>query len=92
MPRKHGLTEAFTILVSAGGFGVGPVEHITGSLELTHPAQVVASADDEAEAPGSTAAARKPPTSRGTVQVLGFTTEIDELMAAADSSSASPAA
>ena len=43
MRRKHGLTdEAFTILVSAGGFGVGPVEHIIQALsELTHPAQVV---------------------------------------------------
>ena len=33
MRRKHGLDEdLFTILVSAGGFGVGPVEHIIQAL------------------------------------------------------------
>ena len=43
MRRKHGLDEdQFTILVSAGGFGVGPVEHIIEALSgLTRPAQVV---------------------------------------------------
>ena len=31
-----------TILIAAGGFGVGPVEHIVSSMrQLTHPAQVV---------------------------------------------------
>ena len=43
MRRKHGLDQdRFTILVSAGGFGVGPVEHIIESLSgLSRPAQVV---------------------------------------------------
>jgi processive 1,2-diacylglycerol beta-glucosyltransferase len=44
MRRKHGLkTDRTTILVSAGGFGVGSIEHVIKSLlELRHPAQVVA--------------------------------------------------
>src|SRR5207248_3056318 len=43
MRRKHGLEEdKFTILVSAGGFGVGPVEHIIEALSrLSHHAQVL---------------------------------------------------
>ena len=43
MRRKHGLApERTTILVSAGGFGVGPVEALIHALlELQHPAQVV---------------------------------------------------
>ena len=43
MRRKHDLDEdRFTILVSAGGFGVGPVEHIIQALSvLSHPAQAI---------------------------------------------------
>src|SRR4051812_41449175 len=44
MRAKHGLkADLTTILVSAGGFGVGPVEHLLQALsEMQHPAQVVA--------------------------------------------------
>ncbi len=44
MRRKHGLQEDLTtILISAGGFGVGPIEHMVQSLrDLKHSAQVVA--------------------------------------------------
>src|SRR5208282_1364206 len=44
MRRKHGLDQnRFTILVSAGGFGVGPVGYLMQALaRLSHPAQVVA--------------------------------------------------
>ena len=44
MRRKHGLDpDRFTILVSAGGFGVGPVGHMMQALSrISHPAQVVA--------------------------------------------------
>ena len=43
MRRKHGLDQdRFTILVSAGGFGVGPVGHLLQALaQLSHPARVV---------------------------------------------------
>ena len=43
MRRQHGLDEdCFTILVSAGGFGVGPVGHLLKALaQLSHRARVV---------------------------------------------------
>ena len=43
MRKKHGLLDRFTILVSAGGFGVGPVGRMMEALtRLEQPAQVVA--------------------------------------------------
>jgi len=44
MRLKHGLDpDRTTIIVSAGGFGVGPIEHIMTSLgDMRHPAQVLA--------------------------------------------------
>ena len=88
MRRKHGLTdEAFTILVSAGGFGVGPVEHIIQALsELTHPAQVVVvcGRNDELRTRLTRVVRKLPTSSRVSFKLLGFTTEMDELMAAAD--------
>ena len=77
----------FTILVSAGGFGVGPVEHIIQALaELAQPAQVVVVCGRNEElAHGLTRVVRKLPTSaRVSFKLLGYTTEMDELMAAAD--------
>ena len=88
MRRKHGLAEeAFTILVSAGGFGVGPVEHIIQALsELTHPAQVVVvcGRNDELRTRLTRVVRKLPTSSRVSFKLLGFTTEMDELMAAAD--------
>src|SRR6185295_9787744 len=44
MREKHGLARGpVTILVSAGGFGVGPMENmLTSLMALRHPAQVIA--------------------------------------------------
>jgi processive 1,2-diacylglycerol beta-glucosyltransferase len=88
MRRKHGLkTDRTTILVSAGGFGVGSIEHVIKSLlELRHPAQVVAiSGRNEALRRRLTRlVSARPPGSRVTVNVVGYTTEMDEYMAAAD--------
>jgi processive 1,2-diacylglycerol beta-glucosyltransferase len=88
MRRKHSLAaEEFTILVSAGGFGVGPVEHIIQALSgLTHPAQVVVvcGRNDELRTRLTRAVRKLPTSSRVSFQLLGFTTEMDELMAAAD--------
>ncbi|MFO0890031.1 MAG: glycosyltransferase [Isosphaeraceae bacterium] len=88
MRRKHGLeAERFTILVSAGGFGVGPVEHIIESLsKLNHPAQAVVVCGRNEELRARLArVVRRLPGSRGVAfKLLGFTTEMDELMAAAD--------
>jgi len=89
--RKHlGVdAEAKVILFSAGGYGVGPVEQLVKDLlELRGPWQIVAIAgkaekmqkrlDDLAKTAGklSSGAAR--------LRAVGFTTEMDKFMAAAD--------
>jgi processive 1,2-diacylglycerol beta-glucosyltransferase len=88
MRRKHGLAEeAFTLLVSAGGFGVGPVEHIIQALSgLAHPTQavVVCGRNDELKTRLARLVRKRPESSRVSFKLLGFTTEMDELMAAAD--------
>ena len=87
MRRKHGLDEdRFTILVSAGGFGVGPVEHIIEALSgLTRPAQVVVvcGRNEELRARLMSVVPRFTRTPGVEFQPLGFT-EMDELMAASD--------
>jgi len=75
-----------TILLSAGGFGVGPVEHIVSTLmELEHPAQIVAVCGKNAELKTrmEKLAARKP-ARRGTLVPIGYTTAMDEYMSASD--------
>ena len=88
MRRKHGLDEdSFTILVSAGGFGVGPVEHIIQALSaLSHAAQVVVVCGRNEELRTRLSRLLRRLTRRPGVDfhLLGFTTEMDELMAAAD--------
>jgi processive 1,2-diacylglycerol beta-glucosyltransferase len=77
-----------TILVSAGGFGVGPIEHLLSSLlQLKHRAQAIVfcGRNEELKARverlSSSVEAR-----RGQLEVraLGYTTLVDEYMAAAD--------
>ena len=88
MRRKHGLDEdRFTLLVSAGGFGVGPVEHIIQSLlGLSQPAQVVVVCGRNEELRDRLASVirRFSKTSAVDFKLVGFTTEMDELMSAAD--------
>jgi processive 1,2-diacylglycerol beta-glucosyltransferase len=88
MRRKHSLDEdLFTILVSAGGFGVGPVEHIIQALMgLSHPSQVVVvcGRNEDLRARLSDVIRRLAKASAVEFKLLGFTTEMDELMAAAD--------
>jgi processive 1,2-diacylglycerol beta-glucosyltransferase len=88
MRRKHGLREdALTILVSAGGFGVGPVEHLFQSLlELKHEAQAVliCGRNEELRARLEVMATRLPQDARVRIKPIGFTTEMDEYMAASD--------
>jgi processive 1,2-diacylglycerol beta-glucosyltransferase len=75
-----------TILLSAGGFGVGPIEHLVESLfELRHPAQVVAicGRNEEAKSRLDAFVARGVP-ERHRIEVVGFTTAMDEYMSAAD--------
>ena len=88
MRRKHGLEEdRFTILVSAGGFGVGPVGHLMQALtRLEHSARVVAvcGRNEALKAELSAAVKMFPKRSPVSFTLLGFTNEMDELMTAAD--------
>src|SRR5262249_33411641 len=85
---KHGLNQDIvTILISAGGFGVGAIEHIVTALfDLRHPAQVVAvcGRNEELRRDVERAAARRPASAPVRFKVVGYTTEMHELMAASD--------
>jgi len=87
MRQKLGLLADRTIvLLSAGGFGVGPIEHAVASLlELRHPAQVVVVCGRNEELRqrlGALAAERAG--GSNTLAVVGYTTAMDEYMSAAD--------
>jgi processive 1,2-diacylglycerol beta-glucosyltransferase len=88
MRRKHKLhPDRWTILVSAGGFGVGPIEHLMESLlQLKHPAQavVICGRNEELKQRIERLAHGAPSGSRVEVRALGYTTEMDEYMAASD--------
>ena len=88
MRRKHGLEpDRPTILISAGGFGVGAIEHVVRALfDLQHAVQVVAicGRNEELQRDVERAAAQAPGSSPVTFKVIGFTREMHELMAASD--------
>jgi len=88
MRRKHGLKpDRTTILVSAGGFGADSLEHvITSLMELEHKAQVVAIAgrNEDLRNRLSSLVSQSKNNSRVAVNVIGYTTEMDEYMSAAD--------
>lgn len=81
--RELGLRpDLATILVSAGGFGMGPVESLAKALqEVTHPVQV-------AVVCGKNVALKRRleelPAPAHPVHVVGFTTEMERWMAASD--------
>ncbi len=83
--------DRFTILVSAGGFGVGPIETLIDQLQsLKSPAQIVAIAGKSAdlknklEKLGKTLSGKSSEPSAPLLHVVGFTREMDAYMAAAD--------
>ena len=88
MRAKHGLApERTTILLSAGGFGVGSVDALVASLlPLQHPAQVVAicGRNEELQNRLTKLAARAKPDATVVLKPFGYTTEMDELMTASD--------
>src|SRR2546423_9256703 len=88
MRAKHGLKQdRVCILISAGGFGVGSVAHIIEALlALKHPAQVVAVCGRNEELREQLTRTAKEIGTDGSVllKVVGYTKEMDELMAAAD--------
>ena len=88
MRRKHGLNpDRFTILVSAGGFGVGPVGYMMQALSrITRPVQVVTVCGRnealKSQLNAEVSMLRKH--SAVSFTIVGFTSEMDELMTAAD--------
>jgi processive 1,2-diacylglycerol beta-glucosyltransferase len=88
MRRKHGLAaDRTTILVSAGGFGVGSMDPlITALLQLNTRAQVVAVCghNQELKKRLGKMAARIAGDAQVILKPFGYTKEMDELMAASD--------
>jgi len=88
MRAKHGLApDRTTILLSAGGFGVGSVDALVSSLlPLQHRAQVVAicGRNEELKKRLTKVAARTKPDATVLLKPFGHTKEMDELMTASD--------
>ena len=88
MRAKHGLApDRTTILLSAGGFGVGSVDALVHSLlPLQHRAQVVAicGRNEELKQRLTKLAARAKPDANVLLKPFGYTKEMDELMTASD--------
>jgi processive 1,2-diacylglycerol beta-glucosyltransferase len=88
MRAKLGLDSGLpTILISAGGFGVGPIEAIMESLAgLKHPAQIIAicGRNEELKERIEKVAARLPEGAHPSMKVIGYTTVMDEYMASSD--------
>jgi len=71
-----------TILVSVGGFGVGPVESLVHALhEIEHPVQMVVICGRNTRLEGRL---KNLPPLRHPMKIVGFTSEMDSWMAAAD--------
>ena len=88
MRAKHGLAlDRTTILLSAGGFGVGSVDALVSALlPLQHPAQIVAicGRNEELKKRLSRLAARIKPDATVILKPFSYTNEMDELMTASD--------
>jgi processive 1,2-diacylglycerol beta-glucosyltransferase len=88
MRAKHGLAaDRTTILLSAGGFGVGSVDALIAALlPLQHRAQIVAicGRNEELKDRLSRQASRLKPDANVLVKPFGYTKEMDELMTASD--------
>src|SRR5690349_21012550 len=88
MRAKHGLApDRTTILLSAGGFGVGSVDALVHALmSLPQSAQIVAicGRNEELKKRLTRLAARAKPDATVLLKPFGYTQEMDELMAASD--------
>ncbi len=88
MRDKHGLKQdRATILVSAGGFGVGSIKNLlTALLDLKHAAQIVAvcGRNEELKSELEQMAAQASPERNAAVKVVGYTNQMHEYMAASD--------
>jgi processive 1,2-diacylglycerol beta-glucosyltransferase len=85
---KYGLRQdGAVILISAGGFGVGKIESlIKPLLQLRHRAHIIAicGRNKELKAQLDALAAGLAPDAQVVLKVVGYTTEMDEYMAASD--------
>lgn len=88
MREKFGLEkDKLTILVSAGGFGVGNIEHLLQALsDLETPSQIIAvcGRNEELKTKLERLAKEKLNNERVTFKPVGFTREMDEYMSASD--------
>ena len=88
--RRLGLsTSEFVVLLSAGGYGVGPVEQlVTDLVEVNKPWQIVAIAGRSEQLKkrldSLATTAGKTPSGEPQLVTVGYTTEMDQYMAAAD--------
>jgi processive 1,2-diacylglycerol beta-glucosyltransferase len=82
--KKHGLDgDRPIVLQLAGGFGVGPIEKLYRALlDVDRPLQVVVATGRNEKVKAQLKKVHPP--GRHRVKVLGFTREMDELMAVAD--------
>ena len=81
---KHGIgSDRPVVLQLAGGFGVGPIEQILDSLcKIEQPLELIVVTGRNKEIKETLEKKKLPERQR--VKILGFTTEMDELMTAAD--------
>jgi processive 1,2-diacylglycerol beta-glucosyltransferase len=88
MRKKYGLkADRPTILLSAGGFGVGPIEGLIKALyKLEHSAQVIAicGRNEELKKRIEKLSFKNQLKSNLLVKAVGYTKEMDEYMAASD--------
>jgi processive 1,2-diacylglycerol beta-glucosyltransferase len=88
MRIKYGLhPEKPTILISAGGFGVGPVDLLMKSLmQSRHPLQIIAICGKSKELKDriDSLAATLSPNNPITIKPVGYTKDMDEYMSASD--------
>jgi processive 1,2-diacylglycerol beta-glucosyltransferase len=88
MRDKYGLyRDRTTILISAGGFGVGPINNMMKSLlDMKHPAQIVAicGRNEELKAQLEEISAGVTKDNSVSFHIVGYTTNMDEYMAASD--------
>jgi processive 1,2-diacylglycerol beta-glucosyltransferase len=88
MRAKYGLKQyRTTVLISSGGFGVGPMEHLVKSLfHLKHEAQVIVicGKHEGLKSRLESIIAQQTLDERVSFKVVGYTADMDEYMAAAD--------
>lgn len=88
MREKHGLDkDKLTILVSAGGFGVGNIAHLLEALaEFETPSQIIAvcGRNEELKAELDKLANEKLNTSHVKFHPIGYTKQMDKFMSASD--------